>query len=100
MNSRDSMERMIVAPTTTQQEMFLISSAHAMDVLAARMERNAERGLPVGRGFTIIAMDEIEARALAELLNNKKTKLPKALYELRKHLKPKNFISMTKGGQG
>lgn len=90
--------KMFLPPDATMMDFISASVSEAMAALANRLESMEKRGLDPGDGFTMIALSEVEVVALAQLLQN--TKLPKELYDLRKLMKPANFITVRRGGQG
>lgn len=91
-------DKMFLPPDATMLDFISASVSEAMAALANRLESMEKRGLNPGDGFTMIALTEIEVVALANLLQD--TKLPKELYDLRKLMKPANFVTVRRGGQG
>jgi hypothetical protein len=91
-------DQMFLPPDASSADFVNTAVALAMQNMATRMEAQQERGVDVGNSFVAVVFTLPEMYALSTMLQ--KERIPKELYELRKHLKPSNFVTIRQGGQG
>lgn len=91
-------DHMFLPPEASGADFVNTAVALAMQNMATRMEEQEKRGIDVGNSFVAVIFTLPEITAMANMLQSEK--IPKELYELRKHLKPSNFVTIRQGGQG